>query len=260
MHSPRTLVTAGPLPEWTAEPAWPGAAGRPTLLVWLWCLLLEVCLPPRCVGCGRRGRLLCDACWRGMPWLPVRVCARCAGLRGPPHQACRACRRLASALGSVRAACSYEGPARTAVHALKFRAGRQVAPVLGGVMRESLRRRPLRAELVVPVPLAPARERARGYNQALLLAEQVAAVVGGELGHDVLEREDRPSQRTLSGADRLDNLRGSIHCRDPARVAGRRVVLVDDVMTTGATLSTCAEVLAAAGARQVQALVFARTL
>jgi ComF family protein len=123
-----------------------------------------------------------------------------------------------------------------------------------------LRRRPLRAELVVPVPLAPARLRWRGYNQAALLAEQVAAALGGRLGTDVLERLDRPAQHTLGAAERLDNLRGAIRCRQPGLVRGRRVVLVDDVMTTGATLSSCAEALETAGARQVLGLVFARTL
>jgi predicted amidophosphoribosyltransferase len=76
----------------------------------------------------------------------------------------------------------------------------------------------------------------------------------------VLGREDRPAQRTLGAAERWANLRGSIHCRAPTRVVGRRIIVVDDVMTTGATLSACAEALAAAGARQVFGLVVARTL
>jgi ComF family protein len=228
-------------------------------LGWLWRLLLQWLLPPRCLGCRQRGTLLCEPCWQALPWLGGGVCGRCAGRR-LPGQPCRACERLAGALVLVRAACSYDGPARAAVHVLKFRAGRQAAPILGALVRESLRRRPLRAELVVPVPLAPRRLRWRGYNQAALLAEQVAATLGGQLAKDVLEREDRPAQRTLSAAARLDNLRGAIRCRTPALVAGRRVVLVDDVMTTGATLSSCAEALAGAGARQVLGLVFARTL
>jgi ComF family protein len=195
-----------------------------------------------------------------MPWLPRGVCGRCAGLRAPPGQPCRACARLDVALTAVRAACSYDGPARAAVHTFKFRAGGQVAPLLGALVRHSLQRRPVRAELLVPVPLAPARLRQRGYNQAALLAHELAGAVGGELAAEVLGRLDRPAQRTLGAAERLDNLRGSIHCRMPAQVSGRRVVLVDDVMTTGATLSACAEALAAAGARQVIGLVFARTL
>jgi ComF family protein len=221
--------------------------------------LLRLLLPPRCLGCARRGTLLCRTCWQLMPWLPSSVCARCAGRRWPGER-CPACPRISAELTAVRAACSYAGPVRSAVHALKFRAGRQAAPVLGALIRESLRQRPLKADLVVPVPLAPGRLRRRGYNQAALLAEQLGHHLGGPLELDLLGREDRPAQRTLGAAERWANLRGSIHCRAPTRVVGRRIIVVDDVMTTGATLSACAEALAAAGARQVFGLVVARTL
>ena len=226
-----------------------------------WRALLELLFPPRCVGCSVRGTLLCEPCRELMPPLPAEVCRRC-GMTRPllAPKACRACPRLAEPLELVRAAYIYEGTARKAVHVLKFRAGPQMAPVLGGLMREGLRRRPLRAEVVVPVPLAAGRERKRGYNQAALLARHVAPGLGAELATRVLEREDRPAQVNLGAAYRLDNLRGSIRCVAPGQVRDRRVVVLDDVMTTGATLSACAEALAEAGAAQVMGVVFARTL
>ena len=158
----------------------------------------------------------------------------------------------------MRAVCLYDGVARQAVHTLKFRSGRYVAPLLGELMRQSLRRRPLRADLVLPVPLAPRRLRERGYNQAALLAEQVVEAVGGTLGQAVLEKRDRPPQQALSAAERRRNLQDAIRCPQPDQVAGRRVLLLDDVMTTGATLSACADALDAAGAERVFGLVFAR--
>jgi ComF family protein len=161
-------------------------------------------------------------------------------------------------LRSVRAVCAYEGAARSAVHAFKFRGGRHLAPLLGELLREHLARRPLRAELVVPVPLSPRRRKDRGYNQAQLLAEQIVESVGGTLSVDVLQRDDRPAQQTLGGEARLINLKGAIRSRE--RLHGQRVVLIDDVATTGATLSACAEALSSAGARDVRALVFARDL
>lgn len=213
--------------------------------------------PARCLGCSRRGTVLCLECAGSVPYLPAGACLRCA--TPPPRgRTCYACRRLSPALVNVRAVCIYEGVARTAVHTLKFRSGRYVAPVLGRLLRENLARQPLRADLVVPVPMPSRRLRERGYNQARLLAEQVVEQVGGTLAPGLLEKDDRPPQRTLAAAERLANLRGAIRCTDPARVAGRRVLLTDDVMTTGATLSMCAEALADAGAERVSGLVFAR--
>jgi ComF family protein len=143
---------------------------------------------------------------------------------------------------------------------LKFRSGRYLAPLMGELLREQLARRPLQADLVIPVPLAPQRLRQRGYNQALLLAEQVWPTVKGELMLDALERADRPAQQSLGATDRLANLEDALACRQPRDILGRRVLLVDDVVTTGATLSACAEALARAGARRISALTFARDL
>jgi ComF family protein len=160
----------------------------------------------------------------------------------------------------VRAVCVYDGLARKAVHTLKFRSGRYVAPVLGQMLRDHLGRRPVQADLVAPVPMARARLRERGYNQAALLAEQIVDQVGGTLVEDLLHKADRPPQQTLSAAERARNLEDALRCARPELVEGRRVLLVDDVMTTGATLSACAEALDQAGANQVFALVFARDL
>jgi predicted amidophosphoribosyltransferase len=102
--------------------------------------------------------------------------------------------------------------------------------------------------------------RERGYNQAELLAREVAAAVGGELAPGLLAREERRAQQTLAAAERRTNVVGAFHSQDAERVRGLRLCLVDDVMTTGATLSACADALAAAGAARVSAVVFARDL
>jgi ComF family protein len=163
-------------------------------------------------------------------------------------------------LTSVRAPFSYDGAARMAVLTLKFRSGRYLAPVMGEFLREALARRPLQADLVVPVPLAPSRLRQRGFNQATLLAHEVEAAVRGVMVADALTRQDRPAQSTLTASRRLVNASGAFTCGRPADVEGQRVLLVDDVVTTGATISACADTLAEAGARRVSALAFARDL
>jgi ComF family protein len=173
---------------------------------------------------------------------------------------CMGCRRLAPALNVVRAAFVYQGAARTAVLTLKFKSGRYLVPLMGELLREQLARRPLQADIVVPVPLATRRLHQRGFNQALLLADQVARAVGGEVLPDALSRVERPAQQTLPASGRLINLAGAFTCARPAEIQNRRVLLVDDVVTTGATLSACALALADAGARRISGLAFARDL
>jgi len=160
----------------------------------------------------------------------------------------------------VRATFAYQGAARTAVLTLKFKSGRYLAPLMGELLREHLESRPLQADLVVPVPLAAGRLRRRGFNQALLLADEVAQAVRGSVMPDALRRVERPAQQTLPASGRLINLQGAFTCPWPADIHNRRVLLVDDVVTTGATLSACADALADAGARRISALAFARDL
>lgn len=218
----------------------------------------ELLFPPACLGCARRGTVLCDECKRGLPYLPEGVCARCAGHR-TARGVCRGCRQLSPRLHSVRAAFTYDGAARAAVLALKFRSGRHLAPLMGELMRGALARQPLDADLVVPVPLSPGRLRARGYNQALLLAREVASgLPKAELQPGTLQRSDRKPQQSLSAPERLANLRGALFCDTP--LSGKRVIVVDDVVTTGATLSACADALASAGAARVWGVAFARDL
>jgi ComF family protein len=219
----------------------------------------EVVFPATCLGCGRRGTALCELCRAALPFLPVDVCQRCAAPTSG-RGTCHGCGQLSAAVSSIRAVFAYQGAARAAVVRLKFRSGRYVAPLMGSLVCEALAARPLQADVVVPVPLSRGRMRERGFNQAALLANVVAPSLGGVLLPGLLDRDERPAQRTLKAAERLSNLQGAFRCTLPTTVAGRRVVLIDDVVTTGATLSACADTLAAAGARRVTGLAFARAI
>jgi ComF family protein len=218
----------------------------------------EVMFPARCIGCQCRGTPLCEPCRAELPYLPSGVCARCATQRSG-GATCRGCRHLSSALSCVHAAFAYQGAARTAVLSFKVRSGRYLASLMGEFMQDAIQQRPMHADLVIPVPLSGVRLRKRGFNQAALLAERVAPVLNAEVTH-ALAREHRAMQKGLRATERLTNLRGAFSCADPEDVLGKVVLLVDDVVTTGATVSACADTLAEAGASRVSVLAFARDL
>jgi len=171
---------------------------------------------------------------------------------------CRRCQSRRTPLDGLRAALRFEGTARAAIHALKYRGATALAPLLSEPMAAALAAHPLLVDLVVPVPLHPQRERERGYNQSALLASRLAAAAGLPPPTPLLRRErDTRSQVGLSARERRDNVRGAFCCVDPRAAAGRRGLLVDDVVTTGATLEACAATLRAAGVGRVWGLALA---
>lgn len=219
--------------------------------------LLDALYPPRCAGCDtvcpevRRARPLCPACDAGTQWLRHAV--------GSAHFP-------EPAWSGVAAICRFEGPMSAALHRLKYQRRADLAVPLGDLLADA----PLAsvskagqavhpADLVVPVPLTARRLRARGYNQALLLARRAAKTWGLPVVPDALQRADGTPQVGLDAKTRLANVRGafSVHAKRRHHVRDRRILLIDDVMTTGATLDACARTLRRAGAADVQALVLA---
>jgi ComF family protein len=197
--------------------------------------LADTIAPPACCACDLR--------------LPRRavLCASCAAavLPAPP--------------GPVLAFALFGGPVAAALRRLKYGDRPDIAGPLGHLLRHAARAARIRADVVVPVPLHPARLAERGYNQAALLGASAARQLGVPLEARALRRTRATEQQArLDRASRRDNVAGAFVVRALDRVRGRRVVLVDDVATTGATLDACTGALREAGAATVTSLVVAR--
>jgi len=203
-------------------------------------------LPERCPGCGSEpgaDRLLCEACWSLVPRLDQALCVRCLRLERDPSS-CSAHPGFQTWCGWI-----YDERMALVVQALKFGRRRGLAPALGAALAHSL---PIhyRPDLVLDVPLHPARQRERGYNQAALLADSLALRLGSPRLPLALRRL-RPTapQSGLSARERRRNLAGAFGVDRPAALRDREVLVVDDVLTTGSTLEAALATLRDCGAR-----------
>ncbi len=215
--------------------------------------LLRLVADQRCVACDAPGRLLCAPCRALLPWLGPPGCPRCGG---PARVPCPTCAALGPALGPVRSAVRLEGPAAAAIRAWKDQARAPVARLAERCLAARTAPPPTGAVLV-PVPAAPERAAWRGVDGPADLAGRLARRWGLERAERLLVRTDEAPQRGLAAGSRRPNAARAYRAAGPAPA---RCVLVDDVMTTGATLSACAALLRARGARDVRAVTFARVV
>ena len=219
---------------------------------------LDLLYPPRCALCGRGGAFLCEACLGALPRAEGRRCGVC-WLPLDPYEACRGCAEHRPAFSAVRAPFRYAGDVRTLVHAFKYEGRTTLAEPLTRALVGCYREHGLAADVVVPVPLKGRRRRQRGFNQALLLARGLGRAAGLPVAEALVRvRFPRPQARATSAAERRRNVAGAFAVVDATAVNGRRVLVVDDIATTGATLDACARALLDAGAAEVLALTLAR--
>jgi ComF family protein len=232
--------------------------------------VLDLVYPPACLAC--RGAVagtgaLCADCWRRMRFIDRPCCERLGtpftqdlgpGLLSPEAMA------DPPVWARARAVCAFDdGPARQLVYRLKYGDRLDLAPWLGRWMARAGAELLEEADLLVPVPLHRRRIAARRYNQAAALAHAVSRASGVPCALQALERRKAtPPQVGLSRLQRAANMQGAFHLPDAGRpvVEGRRIVLVDDVLTSGATTNAAARILRRGGAAEVDVLTFARVV
>jgi len=227
--------------------------------------LLDFVLPPLCLGCGvvvSETGALCPGCFAGVTFISGPVCDRCGRVlpqaEGGPGGICAACAAAPPPYRRARAALHYDDGSRALVLRFKYADRTEAAPAFARWMQRAGADLLAGADVVVPVPLHRWRLITRRYNQAALLARHLARL--GGLAHvpEALVRLRRTRNQGLFGrAGRVRNVRGAFAVRRPEAIAGRAVVLVDDVLTSGATAGECARVLLRAGAASVDVLTLA---
>ena len=218
-------------------------------------LVLNLIFPARCIGCRGRGSWLCVSCQAKLTPLPAEHCKVCA-LPVQGVLSCSACWRDPPAFDSLTCGFLFEGIIRDAIHRLKYRGERHLATP---IMQALLKRVEVKDDVdaIVPIPLHAQRLQQRGYNQSALLAQSLSAVLNVPVVEEYLSRvRDTTPQVSLPAARRRENVHNAF--RVASRVEGSRILLVDDVATTGSTLRAAASALKRAGATRVDALIIAR--
>jgi ComF family protein len=231
-------------------------------------LAVDVALPQLCAACREPvgGEGLCSGCWSKLSFIAPPYCER-LGIPFPfdPGPGVLSMEAIADppAYRRARAAVRYDDVARKLVHAFKYGDRLDLAPTMGRWMTNAGRALLAEIDAIVPVPLHWRRQWARRFNQSALLAEVVAKASGVAVAHGALKRvKATPQQVGLSQAERAQNVQGAFRVlpAGKAAVSGRRLLLVDDVLTSGATVDACSRALLRAGAAQVDVLVFARVV
>lgn len=229
---------------------------------------LEFLFPTGCAGCGVVGRgFLCEDCIKHVHFIDQPRCSHCSiPLDSDSYRYCLRCRELRSDYHSGISIAIYEDPLGKLIRNLKFNRETGVADFLAELVIKRAKtdtqlQKLINCDLIHPIPLSKARAAGRGFNQSALIAKSLATQYGIEYCDDVVARaRDTRSMIGLGYTERLSNIRNAFEIRKPELIESKSVLLVDDVMTTGATIEECARILKMNGSGKVTFLTIARQL
>lgn len=216
---------------------------------------LGLVAPDCCVACGKEESLLCHECTDLLQVYKAPICCLC-GRASKGFKVCLKCIKSTTP-GHIWVSTEYAGVAKNLIREFKFEYARRAAKNISGQIDVQL---PYFAEapLLTWVPTAPAHIRERSFDHALLLTKELAKLRRWHYA-PLLSRQTTTQQHGAKRADRLAQIKGAFRVKNPDDIAGKHILLIDDIVTTGATINECTKVLKKAGALQVDAAVFART-
>lgn len=233
-----------------------------------WDNIIDFLLPRLCCGCGERilnkAWLVCEPCLDSIAPLLLPVCRTCGcpDARIKTENKCANCPPGTTYFVRARGVAVFSGIAHTLIHRLKYQRRVEYAPLLSLQMaRHYCDETDDFAEIIVPVPLHATRLRDRGFNQSTLIARHFGKIQKLPVSEIALQRtRSTPSQTSMKKLQRRKNVAGAFACKNPEPIIGKRVLLIDDVYTTGSTLNECARILKEAGAESVECLSYARAV
>ncbi|MDE6250395.1 MAG: ComF family protein [Alphaproteobacteria bacterium] len=222
--------------------------------------------PPSCPLCGERTSVhgeFCAECWTMFDWIDGAKCSKCgypfsSDWDADPNVLCPICASNKCELDLIRSACVYDNASRTAVLPFKHCGQIKYGYAMSRAMIWALRDADIKPDVIMPVPLAWRRLFKRGYNQASILARPIARAYGVPMDTSSVHRKYRPDMGHKNARERAKNIHGVFHVVAPDKIRGKKILLIDDVMTTGATFSELRRVLMLSGAAAVYGVTFCR--
>lgn len=218
--------------------------------------VLDLLFPKRCVSCRKFGSYFCTVCQSKIEFISQPICPACGrpAIDGATHHGCQ----TRYGLDGMWAFAHYKGPVKQAIHQLKFRFVSDLVVQTVDILVKNRSGYLPQFDLFTPVPLHISREKFRGFNQSLLIAKELGKQFQIPVNEKILKKiiASKP-QTELKREERLKNLKGAYECIDEKQVRGKKVVIIDDVSTTRATLFECAKALKRSGAKVVWGIVLA---